>query len=507
MNAVRWPRRLNPTQLSQLLNLQKNPMTALQIFNEAKSKYPSYKHNFSVYSAMINILGSQGLFSEMKEVINQMKEDSCECKDSLFVRIIKFYEKSGLLDDAVSLFKTLPQYNCVNWTESFNTLLRIMVKESKLEDVHHLFVENFSGWQVKYRIKSLNLLMEALCGIHRSDLGLWVFQEMNNYQCCYYPDRETYRILMRGLCEDGRINEATHLLYSMFWRISQKGYGEDFAIYRILLDSLCDRGHIDEAITILEKILRKGLRAPRSRRKLEYLDQIRGTEDTQRAKGLINAALIRGGIPSLASYRAMAADLYSEGKIHDANKMFDEMRERGFRPPLAIYEAKVASLCSVGKVDEASRVIEVEMVQHDCVPTAKLYNMVVKGLCDEGNSALATGLLMKMARQVGCAPNKETFGVIVDGLCHDRRFVEASIIMERMLNRSYCPGAETFDALIRGLCSMNRQYEAIVWFEEMICQGKAPKASVWHALVASFCSNMEEIKVFFETLHQIRDAS
>ena len=64
-----------------------------------------------------------------------------------------------------------------------------------------------------------------------------------NYQGCY-PNKESYRILMKELCEGGRLNEATHLLYSMFWRISQKGSGEDIVVYRTLLYAESDNWHI-----------------------------------------------------------------------------------------------------------------------------------------------------------------------------------------------------------------------------------------------------------------------
>ncbi|XP_016649638.1 PREDICTED: pentatricopeptide repeat-containing protein At1g05600-like, partial [Prunus mume] len=192
--SIRWPRLLTPTHLSQIIRKQKNPLTALQIFSEAKCKYPNYRHNGPVYANMISILGNSGRINEMKEVINEMKNDSCECKDSVFVSVIKTYARAGLLDEAVSLFKNISQFNCVNWTQSFNTLLEIMVKESKLEAAHRIFMEHCCGWEVSSRVRSLNLLMLALCQKGRSDIALQVFQEMD-YQSCN-PDRESYRILM-----------------------------------------------------------------------------------------------------------------------------------------------------------------------------------------------------------------------------------------------------------------------------------------------------------------------
>ena len=109
--AIRWPRILTPTDLSQIIRKQKNPLTALQLFNEAQSMYPNYRHNGPVYATMIGILGKSGRISAMKELIDQMKNDSCECKDSFFVSVIRTYASAGLYNEAFSLFKNIPKFN------------------------------------------------------------------------------------------------------------------------------------------------------------------------------------------------------------------------------------------------------------------------------------------------------------------------------------------------------------------------------------------------------------
>ncbi|KAF4395644.1 hypothetical protein F8388_008743 [Cannabis sativa] len=108
-----------------------------------------------------------------------------------------------------------------------------MVNELRFDDARCLFLKNCCKWEVSSRIRSLNLFMSTLCEKGRSDVALKIFLEMDYQGCCL--DRESYRILMKGLCQDGRLNEGTHLLYLMFWRISQKGSGEDVIIYRALL--------------------------------------------------------------------------------------------------------------------------------------------------------------------------------------------------------------------------------------------------------------------------------
>ena len=85
----------------------------------------------------------------------------------------------------------------MNRTESFNTLLQILVNESELEATQPLFLQSSYAWEVKSQIWFLNLLMDALCQRGCSDLALQVFLEIN-YQFCY-PKKESYQILMKGL--------------------------------------------------------------------------------------------------------------------------------------------------------------------------------------------------------------------------------------------------------------------------------------------------------------------
>ncbi|KAE8659945.1 Pentatricopeptide repeat-containing protein [Hibiscus syriacus] len=443
---------------------------------------------------MINILGNSGRILEMKQVIDQMKDDSCVCKDSVFVDAIRTFASAGMVNEALNLFNSIPQFNCVNFTESFNTILGIVLKESDFKAAYQLFSDNCWRLEVKSRVKSLNLLMEGLCQFKKSDLALNIFHEMD-FQGCY-PDRESYIILMKGLCDDGRLDEAIHLLYSMFWRISQKGSGEDIVIYHILLDAFCDDGKVEEALEILGKVLRKGLKAPKSRRQRLILSKCKDGEDSEDTKRLINEALIRGGVPSLGSYSAMAIDLYNEGRVDEGDKLFDEMRKRGFFPSLPMHEAKAAALSKKGRVSVVIKVIEEDINEGTCVSSVGLYNTILKCLCNAGDSELAVGYLKKMAKQVGCVANKETYSILVIGLCKDGKYNEASQVLEWMQIKSHRPGAETYNGLIKGLCLIGRQYEAVMWLEAMVSQGMVPALLIWNSLVASVCCKMSDREMF-----------
>ncbi|KAK1271467.1 Pentatricopeptide repeat-containing protein [Acorus gramineus] len=486
---MRWPHQFTPSRLIELIKHQKSPLTSLQIFNEAETRYPLYRHNGSSYAAMIETLSRSGRLVELGPVIDAMRLAPCECKDSVFAGAIEAYTKAGMLGEAVSLFERIPTFNCVDATGSFHSVLKTLVERGELDIARRVFVESSKRDDVKIDARSWNLIMKALCERGRSDLAARVFVEMGE-QCCY-PDRETYKVLMRGLCGDGRFDDAKNLLYSMFRRISKKGSGADVVVYRTLLEALCDSGRVEEAMEVLEKVLKKGLKS-RKLRAMWALDAVHyGEEDLDGLKQWINRMLVSGGVRSHDGYTAMVCDLYAEGRMDDADCLMNEMRETGFAPGLVVYEARIAALCDVGRTNDAVRVLEVDMVDSDCVPMVTTYNMVMEGLCKEGKSMMAMQYLNKMTRQVGCVMDGDTYRILIEGLCREGKFLDACRVLERMSNRQHhrTVGASLYGKVISGLCSMGRKYEAMLWLEEMISQGETPELSVWSDLVASLFIN------------------
>lgn len=108
-----------------------------------------------------------------------------------------------------------------------------------------------------------------------------------------------------------------------------------------------------------------------------------------------------------------------------------------------------------------------------------------------------------MSKKVGCTVDKETYSILLEMLCRERRYLEASQLLEKMSIKSYWPCVNTYNLLIKGLCSQGRQYEAVMWLEDMISQGKVPEIPVWCSLVSLFC-NSEMMKVSSETFNRVR---
>ncbi|XP_039121421.1 pentatricopeptide repeat-containing protein At1g05600 [Dioscorea cayenensis subsp. rotundata] len=485
---VRWPRFLTPPNLIQLIRQQKNPLTALQLFRTAPLRYPAYRHTVPVYSALLSSLSSSPRFLPLlPSLLRHMLLHSSPSSslDPVFSRAISSLSASDP-HCALSLFRLLPFSNCVSWPLSFVSLLRSLLLSPDFLPLARQLLDEFSHrTESRIGVDCLNLLIKTLCDLGRVDLAVDVFREF--HEQCWYPDRDTYRFLMKGLCDAGRLDDAIHLLYSMLWRISQKGCDADVVVYRMVLVALCNEGRIKDAEEVLGKVLLKGLRSPRRRRAFQKPEL--GGRSLEEMKRLIDDALVMGGVRSLASYKAMIVDLYIEGKIKHADKMFDEMVERGFKPVVSMYEAKIAALCEAGRATDAEMVLEEMVEKGGCAPRTRSYELVMEGLCGEGESMRATARLEKMGRHVGSVARKETYEVLVNGLCREGRYVEAARALERMVRMRHRAEVTVLETVIRGLCSNGRVYEAVVWLEEMVSLGNAPEVDVWRSLVCLVCVN------------------
>lgn len=178
MNIVKWNKFATPAYVSHLIRTQKDPMSALRIFNAAAAHHPAYRHNGPIYALILDVLAASSCFHEMDLVLEQMKTDFCPCKDAVFAKAIRIYSQAGMLNDALCLFNGISGFNCINWTNSFSTLLQVLVDAGDLEGAYKLYTENSNRWEVKMESCSFNLLISALCKVGRPRLAVEVFEEM-----------------------------------------------------------------------------------------------------------------------------------------------------------------------------------------------------------------------------------------------------------------------------------------------------------------------------------------
>lgn len=264
----------------------------------------------------------------------------------------------------------------------------------------------------------------------------------------------TYSILIHGLCEIGKVEEAFALKEVM----KEKGSQPSTRTYTVLVKALCDDGLIGKALDLVGEMIAKGCK------------------------------------PNVYTYTVLIDGLCREGKLEEANGMFRQMIKEGVYPGIVTYNALINGYCKEGKILSAFELLSV-MEKRNCKPNIRTYNELIEGLC-RVNKPYKGLLLLGRVVNNGLLPNSLTYNILIDGFCREGHLNMASKIFELMNSFGVDPDAYSFTAMIDGMCKQGRLKLGNGLLGKMIKKGIEPDEVTFTALMDGFCK-----------IGNIRDAS
>ncbi|XP_021274012.1 pentatricopeptide repeat-containing protein At3g07290, mitochondrial [Herrania umbratica] len=255
----------------------------------------------------------------------------------------------------------------------------------------------------------------------------------------------TYSILIHGLCEVGRVEEAFSLKEGM----KEKGCQPSTRTYTVLVKALCDHGLIGKAFDLVGEMSGKGCK------------------------------------PNVYTYTVLIDGLCREGKIEEANGMFRQMLKEDVYPGIVTYNALINGYCKEGKIVSAFELLSL-MEKRNCKPNIRTYNELIEGLCKINKPYKAMLLLGKIVDN-GLLPNSITYNILIDGFCKEGHFYMASKIFELMNSLGVNPDGYSYTAIIDGLCKQGSLKLANGLWGKMIKKGINPDEVTFTALMDGFC--------------------
>ncbi|XP_034690458.1 pentatricopeptide repeat-containing protein At3g07290, mitochondrial [Vitis riparia] len=296
----------------------------------------------------------------------------------------------------------------------------------------------------------------VLANCRRDDLGeaFRVFEKMSKEESCR-PNSVTYSILIHGLCEAGRLEEAFQLKQEMV----EKGCQPSTRTYTVLIKAKCDIGMTDKAMKMLDEMATKAC------------------------------------VPNVHTYTILIDRLCREGKIEEANGVFRKMLKHGLCPGIITFNALINGYCKEGWVVSAFQLLSV-MEKGNCKPNIRTYNELMEGLCRVSKSYKAF-LLLRRVVDNGLLPDRVTYNILVDGFCKEGQLNMAFNIFNSMNSAGLEPDGFTFTALIDGLCKLGRLEQANGILGSMVKKGISLDEVTFTALIDGHCKIGKAKDVYF----------
>ena len=276
-------------------------------------------------------------------------------------------------------------------------------------DAHHLFDELLRQ-SARVPERALNGFLAALarappsagCGDGPA-LAVALFNRVSRDSAAprvLPPTAHTYGILMDCCLRMRRLD----LALAFFARLLQTGLGVDAIAFTILLKGLCDSKRLDEALDMLLCRMPELGCVPNV---ISYSVLLKGfcsEKKIQQAVELLQFMAKEGGVctPNVASYTTVIDALFKEGELAKACALFHDMVQQGISPCIVTYSCIIHALCKARAMDKAEMFFR-QMVDKGVHPDSVIYTSIIHGYSTLGEVDKACDLFHDMVQQ-GISP-------------------------------------------------------------------------------------------------------
>ncbi|VAI17765.1 unnamed protein product [Triticum turgidum subsp. durum] len=240
------------------------------------------------------------------------------------------------------------------------------------------------------------------------------------------------------------------------------GFHPTLADFHSLLFALCHNGLVNHAEVFFRE---SGAHFDVSAK--TYTILISGwavVEKPENAQKLFDEMVERGVEPDVPAYNALIDALCRGGDIARAQEHLKDMQQsRGLVPDAATYGPFLRAACASKDARDALRVLD-RMRMHDLTPNVFTYNAIIRLLCELGEIEEAYSV-----------PDRHSYNMLLKLLIGVGRIDKAVEVWDGMETRGFHPGAATYAVMIHGLsCKKGRLEEACGYFVMMVDEGIPP---------------------------------
>nr|AYM00671.1 pentatricopeptide repeat protein [Salvia miltiorrhiza] len=474
------------------------------------------------YSTLLKGYVEEQNFSGILETKRRLEAEGIQMDLIMCNILIKALLMVGLFEDALAIYKGLPQMDLSPNSVSYCTLI------------------------------------DGYCKVGRINEALEIFDDFRRTSS---PSAASYKRIILGLCDEGMVDMAIDVFIEYMW----KGMTLDRTVHMMLIEATLNRKGADGISEMICRMDDRGLRelhivcndaisflckmgypeasystlvAMRSKQlaleNMGYYSIIRallfkgnilwaqliltcfikiyGMSDLNVCKIIVNYLCLNNVKKSLLFLSRMNEKKWSvtipistfmtltkDGKIVDAYELMMGAESNLPHMDVINYSIMIDALCKAKHINKALDLCILAKKKGLAINIV-IYNSVINGLCSQG-CLLEAFRLFDSLEKIDILPTEITYGTLINALVKEGLLQDARVLFERMLLKDIKPNTHIYNSLIDGYCKASLLEEATEIFQDLELRNVKPDGFTVGALINGYChkGDMEgALKFFFE---------
>lgn len=441
--------------------------------------------------------------------------------------LIKALLMVGLFEDALAIYKGLPDMNLSANSVIYRTLIEGYCKRGRIDEAFEIFDEfrkSNTSETSNSSAACYKCIILGLCEKGMADLAIDVFVE---YVKKGFPlDKKLYMMLIKATL---KIEGAEGVL-KVIYRMKDIGFIALDIVSNDAISFLCKMGFPEASYSILLGMRRDGLaftslcyysilrsllfegKKSLTRLILSSFVKVYGISDLRVRKIIVNYLCLHDLKRSLVFLSSMNErnwnltipvaifkTLTNNGRVLDAYELL--VRAENHLPDMDVfgYSIVIDALCKGRHIEKALDICTLAK-KKGITLNIVTFNSVINGLCQQGCLVEAFRLFDSLER-INIIPSEVTYGTLIDALVKEGLLQDARMLLERMFLKDVRPSTHIYNSLINGYCKSCLLEEAITLFEDFEVRSLKPDGFTVGALINGYCqkSDMEgALKLYFE---------
>ncbi|VFQ59068.1 unnamed protein product [Cuscuta campestris] len=435
-----------------------NTRLAFSFFQFARLNL-SLVHSVSSFQVLLMSHCELGLHDSVRLLVDYMRADGYLSDRSVVEFVVLTLANAGNFEVAkeilISESHVISNGRCGNFSHFLlNKFVSLLMKKNRVDEAVSFFTDYILRSQSYcFDTCTFNIVIRGLCQAGRVDNAFPFFSSMEKYG--RLPDLVTYNTLISGLCGIGDVGRAQSLLREIHLL---DRFSPDVVTYTSVVSGFCKLGRMDEAVNLMEQMISSGIRPT----VVTFNTLINGfgkIRDMVSAIKMYDRMCLVGCPPDVITFTSLINGHCQSGDLDHGLKLWNEMNEKKLFPNAYTFSIVIHALCQKNRITEACKILKQLKWRSDIVPKPFIYNPVVDGLCKSGNLEQANAIAADMEEK-GCHHDKITFTILILGHCMKGRMIDAVNIFNKMLTLGCAPDKLTINCFTSLLLKAGMAKEA-----------------------------------------------